>query len=179
MRDVGDTRFSKAGQVPRALGVEVVVLDRDDRLLEEGRNTRQVDVNVPVAGVVEDLDEVACGVIDVGVDLWLHVGDRRGVRQLALVGVIAREDGADRAGSDRSEDRDEDQHDAEDASAPTRLPQVAVGARAAAPELRASGCLGGADAWIGRSGRAHGSPRAVGKARPAAPSLGPLLEAHP
>src|ERR1700722_11788801 len=128
---------------------------------------------MPVSGVVEDLDEVAGCVVDTRVDLRLHVGDRRGVGQLALVRVVSGEHRADGAGADRGEDRDEDEHDAEHAAATSWLAQVAVGASTPAAELGARGCLRGADPWVGRTGRPYGrSPRSVGKARPAAPAFG-------
>ena len=116
--------------------VEVVVLDGDDRVLEVRRDRGQVDVDVAVALVVEDVDEAARGVVDVGVDLRLHVGDRRRVGELALVRVVAREHGADRPGADRREHGDRDQHDPERAPALARGAQVPVGAGPPAAQLR-------------------------------------------
>ena len=170
--------LDQSSEVPRAFGVVVVILDGHDRLLEVGRDRRQVDVNVAVALVVEDMDKAAGRVEDVGVDLRLHVGDGGRVGQLALVGVVPREYGADRPGSDRGHHGDPDEHDSQRASPLLRRMQVAVGARAPAAELRSRSRLGGADARIGRAVGAQWRVRTVRQARPAAPGFGGLIEGH-
>ena len=56
-----------------------------------------------VARIVEDVDELPRRVIDVRVDLRLHVHDGGGIGKLTLVGVVAREGGTNRARPKRHE----------------------------------------------------------------------------
>ena len=110
----------------------MAIFDGDDRLYEQRRHVGEADMDVAVPAVMEDIDEVIRRVVDVRVDLGLHVRDRGGVRKLALVGVVAGEDSSDRARADRREDGDEDEDDAERAAAAARPAKVAVSAGAAA-----------------------------------------------
>ena len=146
--------------------------------LKYGEIWLEILVDVPVALVVEDVDQAARVVVDVGVDLRLHVGDRRRVGELSLVGVVAGEHRADRARADGREDGDRDQDDSKNASPLAGRAQVAVRAGPAAAELGTSRGLGGADARVVRPGGAHRGAGAVRQARPAAPGFRALVEAH-
>ncbi len=154
MGGVVEARFHKAGEIPRAFGVEVVILDGDDRLFEVRGHLVEVDVDVAVALVVEDVDQAARRVVDVGIDLGLHVADGRRIGEFALVRVIRSEGRADRAGADRREERDRDEHDPEHAAAFARGAQVAVGSCPPAPQFRLSRSLRGADTGTPRTARA-------------------------
>ncbi len=135
-------------------------------------------MNVAVALVVEDVDETAGRVENIGVDLWLHVADGGRVRKLALVGVVPGEHGADRSGADRGNDGDPDEHDPKRASPFLWRVQVTVGAGAPAAQLRSRRGLGGADARIVRAVGAEWCVRTVRQTCPATPGFGGLVEGH-
>ena len=178
MGDVCDPRLHQAGEIPGALGVEVVILDGDDRFLEIRRDLSEVDVNVAVAVVVEDVDEGSCGVVDVRVDLRLHIGDGRRAGQLALVRAVAGKDRADGSGADRREHRDRDEDDPQHPTPFARGAQMPVGAGAPASQFRPRRRLRSADSWVVRAVRANWGAGAVRQARPAPAGFRALVEAQ-